>query len=183
MNRLFLFILSGVLAVLCVACEDKNLSLKIGDLAPDFKLKDENGTFRSLNEFQGKKIALYFYPKDDTPGCTKQACSLRDAYDDLQKANIIILGISYDSPESHRTFKEKYDLPFPLLSDEEKTVAKKYGSSWGILGNLIIKRQTYLLDEEGKILEIMKNVDVSKHAQEIIQAFEKVAQNSGSESP
>lgn len=183
MKKLFILILSATLAAVCIACEEKNMSLSIGDIAPDFKLRDETGTWRSLNEFRGNKVALYFYPKDDTPGCTKQACSLRDGYEDLQKANIIVLGISYDTPESHQKFIEKYALPFPLLSDEEKSVAKNYGSSWGILGNLIIKRQTYLLDEKGKILHILKNVNVSKHAQEIIYAFEKVVQDSESESP
>ena len=148
------------------------MSLKIGDKAPDFQLRDDSGKLRNLQEFLGNKVALYFYPKDDSPGCTRQACSLRDGYQDLKNANIIILGISYDSPESHQKFKEKYDLPFPQLSDETREVAKKYGSSWGILGNLLVKRQTYLIDEQGKIKNILKNVDVNQHAQEVISAFQ-----------
>jgi len=154
-------------------CEDKDMSVKIGDIAPDFELKDETGNFRRLAEFQGSKVALYFYPKDDTPGCTKQACSLRDGYLDLKEANIVILGISYDSPESHKKFKEEYTLPFLLLSDENREVAKKYGSSWGVLGNFLIKRQTYLIDEQGVIIDILKKVDVKRHAQEVITAFQK----------
>jgi len=149
------------------------MGLRVGDLAPDFKLPDETGKLRSLSEFRGNKVALYFYPKDDTPGCTRQACSIRDGYEDLQKAGIIILGISYDTPESHRKFKEKYQLPFTLLSDGEKHVTKKYGASWGLLGGVVIKRQTFLLDLQGEIVHILKNVDVSRHAQEILQAYKK----------
>lgn len=141
-------------------------------MAPDFQLRDESGKLRTLQEFRGNKVALYFYPKDDSPGCTKQACSLRDGFQDLKEANIIILGISYDSPESHQKFKKKYNLPFLLLSDENRKVAKKYGSSWGILGDLLVKRQTYLIDEDGKIMKILKNVDVNQHAQEVINAFQ-----------
>jgi peroxiredoxin Q/BCP len=160
------------LSVVCLNCGDDTMSLKTGDMAPDFQLRDDSGNVRTLREFRGNKVALYFYPKDDSPGCTKQACSLRDGYQDLKDANIIILGISYDSPESHQKFKEKYNLPFPLLSDETREVAKKYGSSWGILGDLLVKRQTYLIDEQGKIMKILKNVDVNQHAQEVIGAFQ-----------
>lgn len=149
------------------------MSVKIGDFAPGFQLMDDSGKIRSLKEFRGSKVAIYFYPKDDTPGCTKQACSLRDGYQELKNANIVILGISHDSPESHKKFKEKYHLPFPLLSDEKKEVSKKYGSSWGILSNILIKRQTYLIDEQGIIIKILKDVDVNQHSQEIITAFQE----------
>jgi peroxiredoxin Q/BCP len=152
-------------------CEDEKMNLKIDDLAPDFQLLDDSGKKRSLQEFRGNKVALFFYPKNDTPACTRQACSLRDGYQDLLKENIVILGISYDSPESHRKFKEKYDLPFPLLSDKTREVTRQYGATWPLLGGFIAKRYTYLIDEEGKIKNILKNVDINQHAQEVINAF------------
>jgi peroxiredoxin Q/BCP len=154
-------------------CGGKNLNVKIGDIAPDFELPDDTGNLRSLKEFRGRKVALYFYPKNDTPGCTNQACSLRDGYQDLTAAEIVILGISYDSPESHREFKKKYDLPFTLLSDENREVAPVYGASWGILGNHFLKRQTFLIDEQGILIKVLKGVDVNRHAQEVIQAFQE----------
>jgi peroxiredoxin Q/BCP len=173
MIHYFISLLLILLSLVTFNCEDKNLEIKIGDIAPDFQLPDDTGISRSLMDFRGKKVALYFYPKDNTAGCTKQACSLRDGYQDLKEANIVILGISFDSPESHQKFKKDYNLPFLLLSDENREVAKRYGSSWGILGNLLIKRQTYLIDEQGIIIDILKNVDINQHAQEIINAFQE----------
>lgn len=173
MIQYLILILLFFMSLVYFNCEDKDMSVKIGDIAPDFKLKDETGNFRSLEEFRGSKVALYFYPKDDTPGCTKQACSLRDGYLDLKEANIVILGISYDSPESHKKFAEEYNLPFLLLSDENREVAKKYGSSWRVLGNFLIKRQTYLINEDGIIVDILKKINVNQHAQEVIKAFQK----------
>jgi peroxiredoxin Q/BCP len=114
---------------------------------------------------------LYFYPKDNTPGCTKEACSFRDGYSTLQEAGIVILGVSFDSPESHRKFKEKQKLPFILLSDEKKEMAEAYGASGGLLGSLMAKRYTYLIDEHGKIVHIFNKVDVKNHAEEVLQAF------------
>ncbi|KXK32744.1 MAG: alkyl hydroperoxide reductase [Candidatus Brocadia sinica] len=147
------------------------MPVKVGDPAPDFQVKDDTGKMRTLSEFRGKKVALYFYPKDNTPGCTKEACSFRDGYSALQEAGIVILGVSFDSPESHRKFKEKQNLPFILLSDGKKEVAEAYGASGGLLGSLMAKRYTYLIDEYGKIVHIFKKVDVKNHAQEVLQAF------------
>ena len=114
LNAIFLFFLIGI-----VRGEDA-MPVKVGDPAPDFQVKDDSGKIRTLAEFRGKKVVLYFYPKDNTPGCTKEACSFRDGYSTLQDAGIVILGVSFDSPESHRKFKDKQKLPFILLSDEKK---------------------------------------------------------------
>jgi len=153
------------------------MSVKVGDSAPDFRVKDDTGKVRTLAEFRGKKVVLYFYPKDNTPGCTKEACSFRDGYSALQEAGIVILGVSFDSPESHRKFKEKQRLPFVLLSDEKKEVAHAYGASGGILGALAAKRYTYLIDEQGKVVHIFTKVDVKSHAEEVLQAFSRHSEN------
>jgi peroxiredoxin Q/BCP len=143
--------------------------------APDFTLLDDNNTARSLAEFKGKKIVLYFYPKDDTPGCTTEACSFRDNFAEYGKKNITVLGINYDTPESHKKFKAKYLLPFILLSDSTKEVAQKYGAYASILNILFPKRITFLIDEQGIIIHILDNVDVKNDAQKIIDIFSKNA--------
>ena len=147
------------------------MAVEIGDAAPDFQVKDDAGKMRTLAEFRGKKVALYFYPRDNTPGCTKEACSFRDGYGALQEAGIVVLGVSFNSPESHRKFKEKQKLPFLLLSDGKKEVAEAYGASGGLLGSVAAKRYTYLIDENGTIVHIFKKVDVKNHAAEVLQAF------------
>lgn len=171
MNAFFVLSVVILFLIMGIAKGEDAMPLKVGDLAPDFQLKDETGKMRTLAEFRGKKVVLYFYPKDNTPGCTKEACSFRDGYSILQEAGIVILGVSFDSPESHRKFKDKYKLPFVLLNDEKKEVAKAYGASGGILGSLMAKRYTYLIDELGKIVHIFKKVDVNNHAEEVLQAF------------
>ena len=149
------------------------LKLTIGQKAPNFTLPDENNRSRSLSDYAGKKIVLYFYPKDYTPGCTKEACALRDAYKDYQERNIIILGVSYDSPQSHKKFKAKHKLPFTLLSDTSKSAAKKYGAYSGMFAYFAPARKTFLIDENGIIIKIFNNVDVATHAQEILTAFDQ----------
>lgn len=149
------------------------MPVKVGDPAPDFQVKDDTGKMRTLNEFRGKKLVLYFYPKDNTPGCTKEACSFRDGYNALQESGIVVLGVSFDSSESHQKFKDKYKLPFILLSDEKKEVAEAYGASGGLLGSFTAKRYTYLIDENGKIVHVFTKVDVKNHAEEVMQAFSK----------
>jgi thioredoxin-dependent peroxiredoxin len=143
----------------------------IGQKAPDFILPDENNNLRSLSDYYGKKVVLYFYPKDSTPGCTKEACAFRDAYQEYRDNNIIIIGISYDSPESHKEFKVKYHLPFTLLSDHKREVAKKYGAYNNIFNYFAPDRKTFLIDEHGTIINIFNNVDVAIHAQEILPYF------------
>lgn len=152
----------------------KNQKLTVGQQAPDFTAKDDQGTERSLHEFRGHKVVLYFYPKDDTPGCTKEACSFRNDYDSFNKSSIIVLGVSYDSVESHQKFKAKYNLPFILLSDESKKIAQLYGASskWLWIFNAPIpSRITFLIDENGIIKNSIKNVSVTNHAEEVLKLF------------
>ena len=151
--------------------------LKEGGAAPDFSLPNENGETVKLSDLRGQKIALYFYPKDDTPGCTKQACSLRDGFADLTKAGIKVFGVSMDKAAKHQKFIDKYNLPFSLLVDENHEVADKY-ESYGekkFMGKTYngILRKTFLIDEKGKIKKIFDKVKVSEHAAEILTAFSK----------
>ena len=148
----------------------KSSELKIGDGAPDFTLFDHNGEEQTLSDYFGKKLVVYFYPKDDTPGCRKEACSIRDNFSLFEENDIIVFGISYDSPSSHKKFAEKYDLPFTLLSDNDKEVAKLYNSN----GLIMAKRNTFLIDKDGKILKIYKNVDVTTHTENILSDFSKL---------
>jgi len=148
------------------------MTLKEGDIAPDFSLPASNGENVSLNDYKGKKVVIYFYPKDDTPGCTIEACNFRDDYSEITDAGAVILGVSKDDIKSHNKFINKFDLPFLLLSDEstemisayEAWVKKKmYGKEYyGVF------RKTYLIDEEGKIQRIWPKVDVKTHSKEII---------------
>lgn len=147
--------------------------LRVGDTAPNFALKDSAGITRTLSEFHGRPIILYFYPKADTPGCTTQACSLRDSYDDFVKNNITVIGISYDTPENQKIFKEKYNLPFILLSDSQKTVAKKYGAYQGPLNDLFPNRITFIIDPSGRIKKILHKVDVQSHTAQVLKAAQE----------
>lgn len=149
--------------------------LKEGRKAPDFKLPDQEGTIVKLSGFKGKKVVLYFYVRDFTPGCTNQACSMRDGEEVLKKAGIVTMGISTDSIESHKRFAQKYELPFTLLSDEGAKVAKKYGV-YGMktfMGRKFmgVKRTTFLIDEKGTIVKVMPKVDVKDHANEVLDMF------------
>lgn len=146
--------------------KEKSAELKSGDTAPDFTLQDETGKLVTFHKITGKK-ALYFYPMDSTPGCTKQACSLRDGYQDLAKKGVTIVGISSDSVNSHKKFKEKHSLPFPLLSDSNNEVAKVYGTA----GTFINSRITFLVDEKNKIVKVLKDIQVKSHADQILKEF------------
>lgn len=149
--------------------------LQINDPAPDFRLKDAKGKEYVLNQFRGKALVLYFYPKDNTPGCTKEACSFRDDYDVYREHGIAIVGISPDSPQSHQRFAEKHKLPFILLSDPEKEVLKAY-DAWGeksMYGKKYIGviRKTFLIDKDGKIIKIYPKVQLNGHSKEILRDF------------
>ena len=151
--------------------------LQKGDAAPDFTLKNQNGEDVKLSDLRGNKVALYFYPKDDTPGCTKQACSIRDNFSELEDAGIKVFGISMDDQTSHQKFISKYDLPFSLLIDENHRIADKYGS-YGekkFMGKTYdgILRKTFLIDEQGKIKKVFDKVKVEEHADEILDAFDE----------
>ncbi len=143
--------------------------------APDFTLLDETGTQRKLSDFFGKPILLYFYPKDDTPGCTTEACNFRDDYSAYDQAGVVILGVSPDSSKSHAKFKEKYHLPFTLLADEDHAVCEKY-LVWGkkqMMGREYfgVYRTTYLIDNTGKINKVFENVKPKDHSSEVIAAL------------
>ncbi len=146
-----------------------------GDLAPDFEGVTQTGETIRLSDFQGKKVALYFYPKDGTPGCTKQACNLRDEYEHLGKEDIAVIGVSGDDVESHKEFAEKYELPFPLVADPDRAILESYGV-WGEKKSygrtyLGTSRTTFLIDEEGVIQHVIKRPRVKEHAEEITSKF------------
>lgn len=149
--------------------------LEKGDKAPQFEGKDQNGETVKLDDFKGQKLVIYFYPKDMTPGCTTQACNLRDNYDLLKKENIAIVGVSADDEKKHQKFIDKYDLPFPLIADTEKEVIKAFGV-WGLkkfMGKEYdgIHRTTFLINEEGKVHDIIKKPKTKAHAEEILEKF------------
>ncbi len=149
--------------------------LKEGDKAPDFESKDQNGNIVKLADFAGKRVVLYFYPKDDTPGCTKEACSFRDADDVYNSKGIKVLGVSTDNEKSHLKFISKFQLPFDLLADTEKQIVEAYGV-WGeksMYGKKYMGtfRKTFLIDGDGKIVKIFDKVDVAAHADEVLAAF------------
>lgn len=155
--------------------------LKEGSKAPDFKLYSQDGKIVKLSDFKGKKVALYFYVRDFTPGCTNQACSMRDDNDKLRSHGIVTIAISTDSVESHKKFANKYDLPFTVLSDPGAKVAKAYGV-YGMktfMGRKFmgVKRTTFLIDENGKLVKVMPKVDVKHHAAEVLEAFMKSKQS------
>lgn len=145
---------------------------QVGQPAPDFNLPDETGNTVSLDSLKGKPVILYFYPKDDTPGCTKEACSFRDYYSEIQSAGGVVYGASPDSVESHQAFIEKYDLNFPLLSDEDKEAAQAYGV-WvererNGQKSMGIARTTFAIDEGGNIAQVWENVSPDDHGEEIL---------------
>ncbi len=146
-----------------------------GTKAPDFSLHDQNGETHTIKQYKGKKILLYFYPKDDTPGCTTEACNFRDKYEELQKSGLVVLGISKDNVKSHKKFAEKYELPFPLLADEDTEVCKAYGV-WKLkkfMGReyMGIDRMSFLIDEEGKIAKVYEEVKPKEHVGEVRQSL------------
>jgi len=146
-----------------------------GDKAPDFKTKDQNGNVVSLKDFLGKKVVLYFYPEDDTPTCTIEACNLRDNYALLKKAGLVVLGVSPDDKKKHKKFEEKYNLPFTLLEDPDKKIIDKYGV-WGeknMYGRkyMGLFRTTFLIDQQGVIIKVFKKPKSKIHSEEILKAL------------
>ena len=148
------------------------MSLKVGDTAPDFEVNDQDGNPVKLSDYQGKKVVLYFYPRDNTPGCTAEACNLRDNYTALQNAGYEILGVSTDNEKSHQKFIEKQNLPFKLLADTEKEIHEKYGT-WvekSMYGKKYMgtARYTFIINEEGKLEEIIEKVKTKDHTAQIL---------------
>ncbi len=149
-------------------------NLKIGDSAPDFQGLDQNGNKISLSDYKGKKLVLFFYPKDMTPGCTNEVCNLRDNYKLLQDKGYQILGVSADSAVRHQKFIAKHELPFPLIADEDKTIINAFGI-WGpkkFMGRAYdgIHRTTFVIDENGKIEQLFKKVKTKAHAEQILES-------------
>jgi peroxiredoxin Q/BCP len=149
--------------------------VQTGDPAPHFKATLDSGDKVSLDQFQGKKVVLYFYPKDSTPGCTREACDFRDQLQEFQAKDAVVLGVSPDSVKSHQRFKEKFDLTFPLVSDESKEVAEAYGV-WKEKKNygrtyMGIERSTFVIDEEGKIAHVFNKVKVAGHADKVLETL------------
>jgi peroxiredoxin Q/BCP len=148
------------------------MAIQSGIPAPDFELVDDTGKLRTLSEFRGKNVLLYFYPKDDTPGCTKEACNFRDDYSAYEKAGVVILGVSPDSVKSHVKFKQKFQLQFPLLSDDGHKICDAYGV-WGpkkFMGKSYegVLRTTFLIDADGNIKRVYENVRPAEHSAELL---------------
>lgn len=158
----------------------KTPELMVGQKAPNFTLLSDTGEKISLKDFRGKKVVLYFYPKDDTPGCTKEACSFRDNMNRILERGAVVIGVSADSVESHKKFKEKYNLNFPLLSDEKHKVLEKYGV-WKeriLYGKKFMgtERTTFIIDESGKIAHIFRKVKVDGHTEEVLKKLDELSQ-------
>jgi thioredoxin-dependent peroxiredoxin len=149
--------------------------LEEGQPAPDFMLASDSGDDVSLESLRGKPVVLYFYPKDDTPGCTAQACGIRDAWGELQRTGAVVLGVSPDSPKKHVKFREKYDLPFTLLADEDHAVAEAYGTwvqkSFAGKKYMGVERSTFIIDADGNLAKIMRNVKPTEHADDVLAAL------------
>ena len=151
--------------------------LTVGQKAPDFTALNDNGEKVKLSDLKGKKVVLYFYPKDDTPGCTKEACAFRDGIDAIKKRGAMVIGVSVDSVESHKKFKNKFDLNFPLLADPDKKIVDTYGT-WkekSMYGKkyMGIERTTFIIDEQGKISHIFPKVKVDQHYDEVLHVLGK----------
>jgi thioredoxin-dependent peroxiredoxin len=152
--------------------------MKIGELVPDVKLPSSSGKEVSLHDFKGKNIVLYFYPKDDTPGCTKEACEFRDMNSDFSDLNAVIIGLSKDPLSKHEKFIDKYELPFELLADEEFVLLKAFGA-WkekSMYGKSFmgIERSTFLIDEDGKLVKEWRKVKVTNHVKEVLEALREL---------
>ncbi len=148
--------------------------LSIGDQAPAFTLQDQHGRQHALPDYLGRWLVLYFYPKDDTPGCTAQACAFRDDFQQLQRMQVVLLGVSLDSVASHQAFAEKHGLPFPLLSDETGEVAAAYGALWKLGPIRFARRHSFIIDPEGRISRIFRSVKPANNSDEIITELVKL---------
>src|SRR4029450_10289709 len=149
--------------------------VKEGSTAPAFKTTDANGETVNLKDYRGQKVVLYFYPKDDTPGCTKEACSFRDSFSKFKKQGIVVLGVSPDSEASQKTFTAQYKLPFTLLADKDRSISESYGvyGEKKFMGRTYmgVHRMTFLIDEKGKIKKVFEKVKPQEHASEVLEAF------------
>ncbi|MFO7581732.1 peroxiredoxin [Guyparkeria sp.] len=164
MRRLFALLVSFLLAGPAQAAD-----LAVGDSAPAFALPDQDGETRRLEDYRGQWLVLYFYPKDDTPGCTTEACSFRDNINRLIAQDAAVLGVSMDSVESHAAFAREYELPFPLLADPEGDVVERYGALSDFMVVKFAKRQTFIIDPEGRIARIYRKVNPDEHVRDVLE--------------
>ena len=165
-------ITASVMAVLFTASSSSIAALKVGDKAPNFSLQDQNNITHTLSNYEGQWVVLYFYPKDDTPGCTTQACDFRDAVKRIIPSKSVVFGLSLDSVASHKLFAEKYNLPFSLLADEKGEASKLYDSLRKLLG--YAKRNTFIVDPKGNIAKIYLSVDPKAHSQMVLNDLESL---------
>ena len=162
----------SVMALFLTASSSSIAALKVGDKAPNFSLQDQNNITHTLSDYEGQWVVLYFYPKDDTPGCTTQACDFRDAVKRIIASKSLVFGLSLDSVASHKLFAEKYNLPFSLLADETGEVSKLYDSLRKLLG--YAKRYTFIVDPEGNIAKIYLSLDPKTHSQMVLSDLESL---------
>jgi peroxiredoxin Q/BCP len=146
----------------------------VGQAAPDFSLPDQDGRLHQLSEYSGKWLVLYFYPKDDTPGCTQEACAFRDDLQQLAVLGAAVAGVSVDDSSSHAEFAKKYHLPFPLLADQNAEVAARYGAVWNLGLFKVARRYTFLISPEGKISKVYDKVETARHSKEIINDLKRL---------
>lgn len=144
---------------------------QVGQLAPPFSVEDQNGKIQRLSDYQGQWLVLYFYPKDETPGCTKEACAYRDDIQKIRKLGAAVVGVSIDDASSHAEFAQNHHLPFPLLADKDGTVARLYGSERNLLGVKIAKRNTFIIDPKGYIAKVYESVNAESNPAEVIAAL------------
>ncbi len=174
MKWLVLVGLLGAIAFLASRMAQAGEVPKVGEAAPEFSLPDQNGQVHTLKEYTGKWLVLYFYPKDDTPGCTQEACAFRDDLHQLTDLGAQVLGISVDDTNSHAEFAQKYHLPFPLLADKTTGVAERYGVLMNMLLIKVARRYTFLIDPQGRIDKVYDKVETSRHSREIIEDMKRV---------
>ena len=164
----------SVITVLLIASSSSIAAPKVGDKSPNFSLQDQNNITHTLSDYEGQWVVLYFYPKDDTPGCTTQACDFRDAVKRIIASKAVVFVLSLDSVSSHKLFAEKYDLPFSLLADETGEVSKSYDSLRNLLIYKAAKRNTFIVDPEGNIAKIYLSVDPKTHSQMVLSDLESL---------
>ncbi|MDG1461964.1 MAG: peroxiredoxin [Gammaproteobacteria bacterium] len=152
-------------------------ALEEGQVAPDFRLQDQNGEWHSLEQYRGQWVTLYFYPKDDTPGCTKEACGFRDNIFAFDELNAVVIGVSLDDVSSHAEFAEKYSLPFAILADSEKSVAKSYGVYANIVGFEMAKRESFIIGPDGKVAKHYKKVNPERHSTEVLEELKSLQES------
>jgi len=167
-------ITASIIAFLLIASSSSIAALKIGDNAPIFSLQDQNNVTHTLSDYDGQWVVLYFYPKDDTPGCTTQACDFRDAVKRIIASKAVVFGLSLDSVSSHKLFAEKYNLPFSLLADETGEVSELYYSLRNLLVYKVAKRNTFIVDPEGNIAKIYLSVDPKTHSEMVLNDLNNI---------